>query len=219
MLLDLIKERHSVRSFSNQMPEDDKILNVLDAGRLAPSWVNVQPWHFIVVKDPKTKELLSKLSNGQPHVAQAPVIIVCCGDKNAWKYENFKKTILSRPGITEERVKALLDSPSLNPEKLGPEAVEYRTLEGVTYALSFMTLEAYEQGLASCIIGAIGNELTKAAPDVYSVVREELNLPEDVYPAALLLLGYPGEQHVQLPKVRKPKEQVISYERFGNENP
>ena len=80
MVLDLIKDRCSVRSFSDIEPSEDQISSILEAGRLAPSWVNVQPWHFVAIRNRETKELLSKLANRQVQIAQAPVVIACCGD-------------------------------------------------------------------------------------------------------------------------------------------
>ena len=77
MLLEEISSRKSVRSY-NQEPISDEVLNeILEAGRLAPSWVNVQPWKFIVIKDEKTKELLFKASGDQKQVLGANVIIAC----------------------------------------------------------------------------------------------------------------------------------------------
>jgi len=93
MVLDAIKNRQSIRSFKDEMPSESQIEAVLEAAHLAPSWVNVQPWHFIVVKNKATKALLTKLSHGQPHVAKAPVIVVCCGNLEAWEYPNFKKVL------------------------------------------------------------------------------------------------------------------------------
>ena len=58
MLLEEIKTRKSVRSYSEQKISDDILNEILEAGRLAPSWVNVQPWKFIVIRDEKTKELI-----------------------------------------------------------------------------------------------------------------------------------------------------------------
>ena len=51
MVLREISERYSVRNFSDRNIPDEIIRDILEAARLAPSWVNTQPWHFIVVKD------------------------------------------------------------------------------------------------------------------------------------------------------------------------
>ncbi len=215
MVLDTIKNRQSIRSFKKEMPSNEQIEAILEAAHLAPSWVNIQPWHFIVVKNKTTKSLLAKLSHGQAHVEKAPVIIVCCGDVNAWEYENFKKILESRPGMTEERKNQVLSSSAINPRLLDDNTVFMRTVEQVTYATAYMTLEAHNQGLGACVIGAIGNELTKSIPAAYQVVREELKLPKNIFVQSMLLLGI-HEDEIELNKLRKCKNEVISYESFGS---
>ena len=59
-VLEAIRNRRSVLRFENTAVEDDKLEAILDAGRWAPSWINKQPWNFIVIKDQKTKESLSE---------------------------------------------------------------------------------------------------------------------------------------------------------------
>jgi len=77
--LDVIKARRSIRRYKPD-PVPDEILNqVLESARVAPSAGHRQPWHFIVVKDPETKKKLSI----SPWAAEAPIVIVGCGDSNA----------------------------------------------------------------------------------------------------------------------------------------
>jgi len=60
-VLDAIKQRRTTLRFENTGVEQDKVEAILEAGRWAPSWLNKQPWNFIVIKDPKTKEQLSEI--------------------------------------------------------------------------------------------------------------------------------------------------------------
>jgi nitroreductase len=59
-VLTAIRERRSVLRFESAPVEDEKLDAILEAGRWAPSWINKQPWNFIVIKDQKTKEKLSE---------------------------------------------------------------------------------------------------------------------------------------------------------------
>ena len=215
MILDLIKNRYSLRNFDSKMPEFDDIKDILEAGRLAPSFLNLQPWHFIVIKDENTKKILCNLSGGQPHVLKAPVVIACCADFGVFDYENYKSTLEKRVGMTQERLQYFLNSKALNPASLSQEAVRQRGLEEVTYAISYMTLAAHEKGLETCIIGGIGNEYTQVAQDVYAVAKMELELPKNVSIAALLLVGYPAEDAVAPYKDRKDFEEVVSFEKYS----
>lgn len=215
LILREIQDRYSVRNFSDKQISDEILKEILEAARLAPSWTNTQPWHFIVVKNEQNKALLCQLSHGQPHVEKAPIIIVCCGDKNAWETENLKKTIQSKPGITEKTVNILLKNPALNPSLISNQAVMLRTIEELTYAIAYMTIEATYHGLGSCVIGAIGNELTDSVPEVYELTKKTLDLPENLTIMTLLILGYPDETFKIPTKIRKPFSEIVSYEFYG----
>jgi nitroreductase len=81
----LVKMRHSVRKYKNTPVEKEKLMQIMEAARLAPSAVNFQPWHFIVVTQPET---LSKLHDTYPRdwFKTAPAVILACADHSeSWK--------------------------------------------------------------------------------------------------------------------------------------
>ena len=81
-VLDNIATRVSVRSYLDKPVEDAKIEQLLRAGMAAPSAMNKQPWHFVVVTD---KQQLAALAKANPYAgmaAKAPLAIVVCGDMN-----------------------------------------------------------------------------------------------------------------------------------------
>jgi nitroreductase len=61
-VLSAIKNRRSIVRFESIQVEEDKVEAILEAGRWAPSWINKQPWNFIVIKDQKTKEQLTEVA-------------------------------------------------------------------------------------------------------------------------------------------------------------
>ncbi len=82
VVLNTILKRTSIRSYENKPVEKEKIEKLLRAGMAAPTAMNKQPWHFVVVTD---KGQLQKLSEANPYaamVAKAPLAIVVCGDMN-----------------------------------------------------------------------------------------------------------------------------------------
>ncbi len=88
---DLIINRFSVRSYTSQKVEKEVILEILDAARMAPSAVNFQPWHFIVISDENN---LSDFQEVYPRAwfQEAPVCIVICADHNlSWKRKSDGK--------------------------------------------------------------------------------------------------------------------------------
>lgn len=74
-LMEAIRKRESVRMYEDRAVPQDKLLKVLEAARLAPSASNRQRWKFIVVRDADRRRQLSRAAGGQPHLAQAPVVI------------------------------------------------------------------------------------------------------------------------------------------------
>lgn len=209
----VIQERCCIRSFTDNKPSHEQLKAILEAGRLAPSWVNVQPWHFVVVQDSETIKLLGNLSFDQPHVLNANTLIVCCGTLDSWETENYKNIILTRPNVPPEKVHFLTTSPTFSPILLGKETVILRTLEELTYAIAYMTLEIENQGLAGCIIGGMGNPLTRSNHEIYEQAHKKLNLPENCWIMAMLVVGYPNEEKPL--KVRKSFDEVVSYNTFG----
>ena len=77
-VMEAIRTRRSVRGYLDREVEEEKLKAVLEAGRLAPSAHNGQEWKFVVVRDKKLREKLSKAAKGQKFVAEAPVVIAAC---------------------------------------------------------------------------------------------------------------------------------------------
>jgi nitroreductase len=77
-----IQARKSIRAYQDKPVPRDALERILEAGRLAPSARNTEPWHFIVVTNPEKRKALSKGMYAK-FVAGAPLVIVVCGDKKA----------------------------------------------------------------------------------------------------------------------------------------
>lgn len=83
--LELARRRVSVRKYRPNPVPDELLRRVLEAGRLAPSAKNLQPWHFIVVRDPARRAALGRAYPPE-WFSHAPVIIaVCIEPANAWR--------------------------------------------------------------------------------------------------------------------------------------
>jgi nitroreductase len=127
--LDLITSRQSDRLYSDKPVEKEKLERIVEAGRMAPSACNAQPWKFIVVND---RELVlriaeaasAKLIGMNSFVAQAPVIIVIVKEK---------PNMSSKVGSTiQNKDYSLID---------------------IGIATENICLQAEAEGLGSCIIG------------------------------------------------------------------
>lgn len=77
--------RQSVRQFKNEAPSRNEILQILEAGRLAPSAVNYQPWQIVVADAPHLRQQLWE-AYPRDWFKAAPVVLVICGNHTeAWK--------------------------------------------------------------------------------------------------------------------------------------
>jgi len=87
----LIQQRFSVRSYSAKKVERKVLHEILDAARMAPSAVNFQPWHFIVIDE---SEEIAKFQEVYPRnwFREAPACIVVCADhEKSWKRKSDGK--------------------------------------------------------------------------------------------------------------------------------
>lgn len=197
-ILNLISSRKSVRKYLDKHIPDEDLHKILEAGRLAPSWMNVQCWKFILVKNQETKDLLSELSIGQPQVKNADAVIVCVADTQAW--EDAKITHIQKP--------------ALNPALQCENGILIRSLEQVIYPVSYMMLEAHSLGVSSCIIGAFGSEITTVLPEVSAKVKKTLNLNDKQIISTIMTLGYDAENKATA-KVRKDFDDVVAFEKLN----
>jgi len=88
-LSDIIEKRRSIRSYQDKDVSDEKIYDMLEAGMLAPSAGNEQPWHFIIIDD---KNIINKIPDIHPYskmILQVKKAILVCADLNHTKYEGY----------------------------------------------------------------------------------------------------------------------------------
>jgi len=146
-LMEAIKGRRSIRKFKKQDVPAEYINQLVEAASYAPSAGNIQPWEFIVVKNPTVKEKLVKASYGQAQVEQAPVIIVVCAD------EKRSSMGYSKRGKTPY------------------------CLQDTAAATQNILLTAYSLGLGTCWIGAFDEDEAKKALKTPEGVRPVVMIP------------------------------------------
>ncbi len=215
-----IHKSRCIRRFKQDEPVPEEALRkVLEAGRRAPSWMNVQPWHFIVIEDAEMKEKLAKLATGQKQVARAPIVIAVCGDISVWDKSKNREALLelAEAGVikvTKEIIdNVILKDPVFSVAEHGPAMILSRTFEQLGIAYGFMGIEAQNQGLGMCIIGALGNEVTGAQKELYEEIKSALGIPEKMYLLTLLTLGIPDESPNARP--RKDFDKIVSRGKVG----
>lgn len=196
-LLDVIKTRHSIRSFKPDPVPESIITEMLEAARHAPSGGNAQTHCFGVITDEDLKVKLAAAAGHQMWIATAPVVFACCADIS-WDMADVPEDDF---GL------------AVNKLRFGNELINY--------------LNAYEDRKAVCtlfqnaapLIPAEHIFLTAAAHGLggcfvgYPDVKEAntvLNLPSNLTCLFLLPVGYPDEASYM------PKKKEISEISFCN---
>ncbi len=85
----LIMERESVRKYTDHPVEEEKIEQIMESCRMAPSACNSQPWRFVVVTDPELKNQVARATTGPAtpinrFAPQAPVIVALVAEPPNW---------------------------------------------------------------------------------------------------------------------------------------
>ena len=180
-----IKWRRSVRKFSPKKIEQDKILQILEAARIAPSSSNTHPWHFVVIDDESIiteipKQVLVGTRNIISWIKDAPLVIVACCTKK----------------ITH-----------VVAELFGHE----NHIIDISIAMDHIVLTATELGIGTCYVGWFNESKLKKIlniPRQFKIVLLlALGYPAD--PSTEESIG--GIE----PRPRKSFEEIVSYNKFG----
>ena len=178
-----IYERKSVRAYEDRsIPEEMKQV-ILEAAAQAPTAGCQQLYTILDITDQKVKEALVDTCDHQPFIAKAPLVLIFCADCKKW-YDAFWEA------GSEPR------KPDVGDLMLAVSDAVIAAQNAVVAAESF--------GIGSCYIGDIMEN--------YEEQRRLLQLPEYVFPAAMLVFGWPTEQQMQRPKPQRVDQKYIVHE-------
>ena len=203
-----IQKRVTIRRWKQTPVEKEKIVRVLESGRRAPSWGNVQPWRYVVVQDRAKIDELAKSGGGQPQIGTAPVVIVCCGVAEVFSRKMHRESLkqLIEAGVMdwpdELLDKVILGSDVFAPYRLGEQVMRLKASEQLMISIAFMSLEAVNQGLGSCWAGAISPN------DAHKIMQ----LPDNWFVHDFFILGYPDED--PKPRPRKSLDEIVFWEKI-----
>jgi len=131
MILKEILKRKSVRSYLDKDVGKAALNEVLEAGRLAPSACNIQPWKFIVIRDTEKREKIAEACKGQNFISAAPVIIVACLVSKGFEMGDWYDSGILDVGI----------------------ALDHMTLQAVHLGLGTCWIGAFEEQTVKQILG------------------------------------------------------------------
>ena len=174
-------DRKSVRVFTGQsIPAEDKAL-ILRAAAMAPTAGNQQLYTILDITDQRIREELVKTCDNQPFIAKADMVLIFCADCKKW-YDAFTLS-------------------GCQPRKPGVGDLTLAMADALIAAQNAV-VAAESLGIGSCYIGDISENCEQQ--------RALLHLPKYVYPACMLVFGYPTERQKNRPKPpRAPMDTIV----------
>jgi nitroreductase len=151
-IFEAIKQRRSIRSYTNEQVTEEEINTLLEAAIRAPSACNRQTWRFVVVRKPETIEILYRAASystqHQTFVKQARVVIVVCADLRPYKRTPYR-----------ERGESLF------------------VLQDTAAAIQNLLLAACAMNLGACWVGLIDEEIIEQTLNIPKGIRPVAIIP------------------------------------------
>lgn len=175
-IIQSLYDRKSVRVFTEQAITEEQKREILMAAMEAPTAGNQQLYTILDITDEELKQQMSVTCDNQPFIAKAPMVLVFCADFQKW-YDVFAAGgAQPRKPVVGDLMLAVSDT---------------------CIAAQNAVTAAWSMGIGSCYIGDVMENCEKH--------REMLNLPEYVFPAAMLVFGFPTEQQKNRKKPQRCK--------------
>ncbi|MFR8548165.1 MAG: nitroreductase family protein [Lachnospiraceae bacterium] len=176
-------ERRSVRVFEDRrIDPKDKEL-ILEAAAMAPTAGNQQLYTILDITDPSLKEELVKTCDNQPFIAKAQMVLIFCADCQKW-YDAFGDA-------------------GCAPRKPGAGDLMLAVTDAAIAAQNAVTA-AWSLGIGSCYIGDVMENC--------ETQRRLLHLSPYVFPAVMLVFGYPTQQQKDRQKPQRTDQKYIVHE-------
>ena len=187
-IIESLYRRKSVRAYTENEISEEEVLTILTAAAQAPSPGNQQLYTILRVTDPALKHRLSISCDNQPFIEKAKLVLVFCADCLKW-YRAFLE------GGCDAR------KPDVGDLMLAVSDANIAAQNAVVAAESL--------GIGSCYIGDIMENI--------ETQQEILGLPRYVFPAVMLVFGYPTEQQKARPKPERVDLRYIVHENSYHE--
>ncbi len=192
-----LKNRRSYRDFSAEPVDARELAEILELVATAPSAWNLQPWRFVVITDPETKEALKGAAFGQKQVTGAPVVVALYTDM----VDALEKVDdVLHPGMPAEAKEGYKKNILGSFERMTPDQRDQWGKAQGNIALGYLLLLLELHGFAS-------SPMLGFDPPA---VRKILGLPDHAEIPALVAIGKAGPVHPG-PQHRFPVDQLLRY--------
>lgn len=178
---EIVKSRHAARKFDGKKISEDKLNELLELIRLAPSSFNIQPWKIKIVTDSGLKEKIQSVAWNQPQITTCSHLLIFCADSNITPLiDKLEKNM--GPGATSY-IQMMRDFE----KRLSPEQKVTWAQKQCYIALENALLGAKSLGLDSCPMEGFSPQ------DVAAILK----LPAHLTPTVLCPIGYASDKPTQ----------------------
>jgi nitroreductase len=201
-LFEAIHTARAIRRFRPDAVADELMLKVIEAGTMAPSATNAQPWAFVVVRDPETRRFVASLYGAAFHAAyaQAEKLIGRAAFGDASRI--MKSATYLADHLAE--VPVLLFCCVQRYGAMRPGRESEPRYDSIFPAVQNILLACRGLGLGAC--------LTTLHTVHEREINERLGIPQDYASPAMIPIGYPRDRHG--PIQRRPAAEVTRWERW-----
>lgn len=196
MSLDIFEKRFSCREFKDEPLKDSDLRAILEAARLSPSSLGLEPWKFFLVTDSAKRAEIAAIAHHQKHVKSAAALIIIVSRLDFASY--FEDKLRAR-GMSEADLKMRLDTYTPFLQGMNAEQKLAYAREQAYIALASILYAAQMLDIGSCAIGGFD----KNALDKY------LNLDTSKLQSTLIVaLGKKASTQIP-PKQRFSYDEVV----------
>lgn len=200
--IDIMKERHSVKSYDSTHKMPQEVLEaLLKATTTAPSSWNLQHWKFLVIQDQAQKEKLQKIAYGQKQTVEASVVVAVLGDLEANRNAEQVYSEAVASGVMTEDIKQVLIS-QINQAYESKENARDEANRNASLAAMQLMLAAKAYGYDTCPMGGFDRQQ----------LVEQFNIPARFTPVMLISVGKAAKP--AYPSSRFSLDQVVVKESF-----
>lgn len=186
----IVQQRYATKKFDGKTIPEDKINQLFEMIRLAPSSFNIQPWKIAVITDKATKEKLLPVSLNQPQITSCSHLLVFCTNTDIEGNIEKLGTELIKGGAAAEGIGGYLDMMRNFAKGLSKEQKLAWSQRQLYIALGNALNGAKALGFDSCPMEGFD---AKAYAEI-------LKLPAHLVPTALCPIGYASDKPT--PKMR-----------------
>ncbi len=200
----IIQDRRSIRDYTDELVSEEDLKMILESARQSPSGENAQPWRFVIVKDPETRNNLGALAGGGSGRRFTAEFVTkkMQARFSTLEDEQKKKAVFEK--LTSGKVSTFLANAPVNIVVCGKKDVWDMPYD-TSAAIENMLLMVTALGLGACWVIAPCIDIRDEER-----IKTLLGLPEGYKAVSIIAIGHPTRPH-------RPRPRLLMHEIVFNE--